>query len=83
MTILTQAVSGEFETEISRKLIGAVKTISEDSIRYSLHSALERRAGISGSDIRPEEPHPALPGKKVDTYIPAATSRPETILELK
>ncbi len=82
MSVLTNAVLEEFAGELARRL-SAGTSLTEDSIRYSLYSALTRHEGVASSEVHLEEPHPALRGKKVDTYIPASGPRGETLWELK
>jgi len=45
---------------------------TEDAVRYTFFSALMETTDLQPHHVIPEQPHPAMLGKKIDTYITGA-----------
>ena len=82
MAIFTQDVLTRSQELLSERLTGSGR-LTEDSIRYSLHVSLQKRAGIAESEILAPYDHPAIERAKIDSYLPASEQHGAAAWELK
>jgi len=68
----------EFAHLLSERLKAGVRT-TEDSVRYTFYSALNKGGKFSHTEIVFEYPHPKIPGAEIDTLLQPRTGQSAAI----
>lgn len=81
--IIIKAVIEQFSKLLSNRLNYNDIHTTEDTVRYTYFASLVLHSDIQPHEVILEYPHPSLPGKEVDTYVPSISGREGLIIEFK